>query len=273
MWFCTLYQLRTRLPFDCELHAHGNERRAALEHLPLLAAADIVVYDRGYYSHQLLRAHLRRGLHPVFRLQRNANPVFDAFIAADCAERTVEVAPPSGTPGPPCRVRLMRYTAGGTTFFLATTLLDRKRYRRQDLAKLYHARWGIEEHYKTAKKDLCLEQFRGRSERLVRQELYANCTLITLTRLFANRSEGDARAAPDGHGRPGRQTNFRHALRTVARHVEGLFLRHAALVRDTVQHILDGLAVCHPRRRPRRSYPRRSRKPVNKWRQRKATAT
>ena len=96
-----LYQLRTRLPFDCELHAHGNERRAALEHLPLLAAADIVVYDRGYCSHQLLRAHLRRGLHPVFRLQRNANPVFDAFIAADCAERTVEVAPPSGTPAHP----------------------------------------------------------------------------------------------------------------------------------------------------------------------------
>ena len=268
-----LYQLRTRLPFDCELHAHGNERRAALRHFSALAAGDIVVYDRGYYSFQLLRAHLRRGLHSVFRLQRNANPVFDAFIAADCAERTVDVAPPRGTPGPPCRVRLVRYTAGGTTFFLATTLLDRKRYRRQDLAKLYHARWGIEEYYKTAKKDLRLEQFRGRSERLVKQELYANCTLIALTRLFANRSEGDARAAPDGHGRPGQQANFRHALHTVARHVEGLFLRQAALVRDTVQHILDGLAVCRPRRRPRRSYPRLSRKPVNKWRKRKAAAT
>ena len=208
----------------------------------------------------------------MFRLQRNANNVFDDFIAADCAERVVDVAPPGGTPGPPCRVRLVRYTAGGNPFFLATTLLDRKRYRRQDLAQLYHARWGIEEYYKTVKESLSLEQFRGRSERLVKQELYANCTLIALTRLFANRSEIDARAAPDGHGRPGQQANFSHALRTVARHVEGLFLQHTALVRDAVQHILDGLATCRPRRRPRRSYPRQSRKPAKKWRRRKATA-
>ena len=216
----------------------------------------------------------------MFRLQRKANAVFDAFIAADCAERMVDVSPPAGTrqpgapgPAPRCRVRLVRYTAGGTTFFLATTLLDRQRYRRQDLAKLYHARWGIEEFYKTAKQELHLEQFRGRSERLVKQELYAHCTLVALTRLFANRSEQDARVEPDGHGRPAQQANFSHALRTVARHVEGLFLRHTALVRDVVQRILDGMAQCRPRRRPGRSYPRRSRKPAsNIWRKRKATA-
>ena len=216
----------------------------------------------------MLRAHLRRGLHSVFRLQRKANAVFDAFIAADCAERVVEVPPPAGTPGPlpRCRVRLVRYTAGGTTFFLATTLLDRQGYRRQDLAKLYHARWRIEEFYKTAKQELCLEQFRGRSERLVKQELYAHCTMVALTRLFANRSEQDARVEPDGHGRPAQQANSSHALRTVARHVEGLFLRHTVLVRDVVQRILDGIAVCRPRRRPRRSYPCRSRKPTcNIW--------
>ena len=126
--------------------------------------------------------------------------------------------------------------------------------------------------FKTAKQDLHLEQFRGRSERLVKQDLDANCTLVALTRLFANRSERDARAEPDGHGRPAQQANFRHALRTVARHVEGLFLRHTALVRDVVQHILDGIGRSRPRRRPGRSYPRRSRKPAAKWRKRKATA-
>lgn len=105
-------------------------------------------------------------------------------------------------PAPRCRVRLLRYSVGGTTFFLASSLLDRKRYRRQDLANLYHARWGIEELDKTAKQDLRPEQFRGRSERLVKQELYANGTLVALTQLFANRSERDARVEPEGHGRP-----------------------------------------------------------------------
>ena len=57
---------------------------------------------------------------------------------------------------------------------------------------------------------LVVEQFRGRSERLVRQELYAHFTLAALSRLFANPSEEAFREGPDGHGRPAVLANFRH---------------------------------------------------------------
>ena len=42
-----LYRLQARLPVDFDLHAHGNERAAALAHLNVLSANDVVVYDRG----------------------------------------------------------------------------------------------------------------------------------------------------------------------------------------------------------------------------------
>ena len=42
-----LYRLQSRLPVDFDLHAHGNERAAALGHLNVLSANDVVVYDRG----------------------------------------------------------------------------------------------------------------------------------------------------------------------------------------------------------------------------------
>ncbi len=45
-----LYRLQFRLPVDFDLHAHGNEREAALAaHLNVLSANDndVVVYDRG----------------------------------------------------------------------------------------------------------------------------------------------------------------------------------------------------------------------------------
>ena len=45
-----LYELAPKLPADFELHAHGNERTAALAHLAATAAGDVVVYDRGYFS-------------------------------------------------------------------------------------------------------------------------------------------------------------------------------------------------------------------------------
>ncbi|MDE0124757.1 MAG: hypothetical protein OXN97_09310 [Bryobacterales bacterium] len=46
-----------------------------------------------------------------------------------------------------------------------------------------------------ARKDLCLEQIQGRSERPVKQALYANRTLIAVARMFADRGEADGQAA------------------------------------------------------------------------------
>ena len=167
-------------------------------------------------------------------------------------------------------MRLVKYTAGQAVFALATTLLDAQRYRRRDLARLYHGRWSIEEYYKTTKQMLVLEEFRGRSERLVRQELYAHFTMASLSRLLANYSEEAFREGPDGHGRPAVLANFRHTLHTVGRHLEGLFLQQAKAVGEALQRILDGIAASRQRRRPGRSYPGRSRKPETKWRNRKS---
>ena len=140
---------------------------------------------------------------------------------------------------------------------MASTLLDRRRYRAQDLAGLYHGRWSIGALYKISQRLLRVEQFHGRSDCTVQQELCANCTLVALTRLCAHGSEADLRAAPDRLGRPVLPTNFQHSLRTVLPHLKGLFLAHAALPDQTVQRILQGIAACRQRRRPGRSFPRR----------------
>ena len=117
------------------------------------------------------------------RLQSNANAVFAAFC------------------------RLVKYTAGTSTYVLATTLLDRSRYRIADLSDLYHARWGIEELYKISKQMLTVEQFHGQSELLVQQELSAHFSLIAMTRLFTNHSEGGYRSDP---GKPALEAGERY---------------------------------------------------------------
>ena len=102
----TLFQLRSRLPFDLDLSCHENERRAARDHLRALRPGDVVVFDRGYYSFALLHACARRGLHPVFRLQANASGLVRDFIHSDDADRTVTVEPTarpaSSSPMPSC---------------------------------------------------------------------------------------------------------------------------------------------------------------------------
>ena len=104
-----LYQLRLKLPVDFDLHAHGNEREAALAHLKILSENDVVVYDHGYWSFEMLHAHAARGLHPVFRIKRKAGGTFDAFINSQWTDAVVEVAP-----GSKALRKLRRKHPGGT---------------------------------------------------------------------------------------------------------------------------------------------------------------
>ena len=189
-------------------------------------------------------------------------------------DAVVEVAPgskalrklrrkhPGGTFGPH-RLRLVKYTAGGTVFILGTTLLDREKYRIEDLSNLYHGRWGIEELYKISKQLMGVDDFHGQSERGVKQELYAHFVLIALTRLFTNRGEAGINACLADNGKM--QANFKNSLAVVARNIEDLLLKQAAVLSETVTRIVAGIAACRQRLRPNRSYERRSRKPVGKW--------
>ncbi len=272
-----LYQLRLKLPVDFDLHAHGNEREAALAHLKALSESDVVVYDRGYWSYEMLRAHVARGLHPVFRIKRKAGGRFDEFINdSDRTDAIVEVAPgartlrklrrkhPAGTFGP-YRLRLVKYEAGGTVFILGTTLLDRDTYRIEDLSNLYHGRWGIEELYKISKQMMGVDDFHGHSGRGVKQELFAHFVLIALTRLFTNHGEAGINPCLPGDDKPEMQANFKNGLAVVARNIESLLLRQAAVLGETVTHIVAAVAACRQRLRPNRSYQRRSRKPAGTW--------
>ena len=271
-----LYRIGRRLPVDFDLHAHRNERLAARQHLAALAPGDLVVYDRGYYSFALLHAHVERGMQAVFRLQRNASHCIRDFVTGASRDSilTVEPSETARSQQPqaelrPCRLRLVKYTAGQTACTLGTTLLDAARYPAADLAALYHGRWSVEELYKVSKQLLQIESFHGRSERTVKQEVYAHFTLVALSRLFATECERELAAAAAQPGRPPQRANFNHSLGTVARELEGLFLNHAALLRETLDRVLAHVARSPQRERPDRSYPRRSLRPSKKWRDRK----
>ena len=276
-----LYRLQSRLPVDFDLCPHNNERTAALAHLKALQASDVIVYDRGYYSFELLCAHRQHSLHAVFRMRRNSGTAIDRFIASDQADTIVSILPGPealrdlsrkhpGSSWQPVPLRLVKYTHGGTEYILGTTLLDRRRYRVADLSDLYHARWGIEELYKVSKQFLEVDQFHGRSERLVKQELFAHFNLIAMTRLFTNRDADVRQAGRPRAGKPAPQANFKHSLAALAQNLEGLLLRHTAFVSETLERICTWVGTGRRKPRSNRSYPRRSLQPAPKWSRRKA---
>ena len=228
-----------------------------------------LVYDRGYFSYALLDEHVKKGIHPIFRIKNKASKVIDAFIASDETDKVVQIPNPKAlkqeSEDTAITLRVVKYTEAGTTYILGTTLLDRDLYTIKDLSDTYHSRWGIEELYKISKQLMTIEEFHAQSERGVKQELFAHFILITLTRIFSNHSEDHLNSSSCPIEEEKIKANFKNALVTMARNIEGLFLQQSELVSKTINNMIESISWCHQKVRPNRSHDRRSRKPIGKW--------
>lgn len=273
-----LYQLKAKIPFDFDLSPHKDERAMALQHLQVLEPNDLVIYDRGYFSYALLHAHHKKGLQAVFRLASSSYTIISDFIKSSDTERLITIMPTASNQKDiliknpdidflPIQLRLIKYTIDNTTYTLGTTLLDNQDYPSCDFPDLYHARWGIEELYKLSKLLIDVEDFHAKTERGVKQELFAHFVILTLSRIFANQTD-DALLLRKNSDETSKtmKTNMKNCLITFARHLEGLFLRQSLFVRETVTIIAQSMATCYQAIRPNRSFVRVSNKVPNKWR-------
>jgi hypothetical protein len=286
-----LYQLKSQLPFDFDLVSHGNERLCAMRHLERLESNDVVVYDRGYFSYPLLHRHCETGIHAIFRLQESSSTVIREFFSSPQTDAEVAIDPSPGTRADihkqypdldivPLRMRLLKYEIAGSTFCLGTTLVAaHQRYPLHEFMDVYHARWGIEELYKVSKHIFVVEDFHAKTERGVKQELFAHFVLVTMNRLFANRADTElnpgqistpfdphdsSNHVPSTAPMPGRKTNFKNCVHVLERSLEELLLLHER-VKAVVQRAFSTIVARHQRIRPNRFYPRRSMRPETKW--------
>jgi len=284
-----LYQLKSKVPYDFDLVNHGNERRCALAHLKTLMKNDVVVYDRGYFSYAVLYYHIQAEMHPIFRLQKGLYQEIDAFRLSDSNDQVVSLLPSKATqreiskkhpniPFSPLNLRLIKYTIAGETYCLGTTLMESK-YTIEDFKAVYHARWGIEELYKVSKNLIDVGDFHGRSERMVKQELFAHFVLITMSRLCANESEdllaklfSPMDREKEKSSSEKRQVNFKNTLSTISRHLEDFMFVSARCIKTVMDDIISSISRHHQKTRPGRSYERKSMKPESKWRGCKAKA-
>lgn len=287
-----LYQVKSQIPFDFDLVSHLNERTCAEQHLQVLEKDDVVVYDRGYFSYIMLHHHVESKIHAVFRLQENCFNVIKDFFSSNQTDIIATIAPSDTTrrrikkTKPECNIaelqlRLLKYQLGDETFCLGTTLLDQNQYKREDFSEIYHSRWGVEELYKISKRSFIIEDFHAKSERGVKQEIFAHFALITMNRIFANQADIDLNLNIDAHNslkehqKKERQpttrkmsrikTNFKNCIHVFARSIEELLLMHDKM-KAAVKNAYDFIMGRHQKERPGRLYPRKSMRPENKWR-------
>lgn len=273
-----LYLLKSNIPVDFDLASHNDERKLALTHFGALKQNDVVVYDRGYFSYIMLYKHIQHGVHGVFRLKKRVNVVIDDFINSNEIEKEVLIEISTSyqihlridypaLEYRPLKLRLVKYVCKDVTYVLGTTLFDCQVYKIDELAELYFSRWGIEELYKVSKQLIDVEDFHGQTERKVKQELFAHFVIITLSRIFTNKIEEGLNGNTHTESKKTIKVNMKNCLLTVARQVERMFLQHEKFIKKTLGTITNALNNCLQCVRPDRAYPRKSQKPVKKWRQ------
>ena len=178
----------------------------------------------------------------------------------------------------PLKMRLMKYEVQGSQYCLGTTLVDPEhRYPLQDFMDVYHSRWGVEELYKISKRVFVIEDFHAKSERGVKQELFAHFALITMNRLFANQADLDLNASdpasqslesPEGEPPSGPiprlRTNFKNCIHVLERNLEELILLKNR-AKTVIRRTFDAIVSQYQRVRPGRSFQRKSMRPDPRW--------
>lgn len=227
-----------------------SELASVDEHLRHVKPGGIVVYDRLYFTINTLCSHLQQGIDGVFRLKTKTTlkEVMN-FIESGEQER-IEIIKRKNIE---IKIRFLRYKIGQKEYYLATTLLDTKKYTRSALKGLYHKRWGIEEAYKHIKYECGLEEFHTKKSQGVKQEIAVSLILAALNEFLASDSMKTKRTC-------------KGVSNTLLNHVIYKIWTKNSIVR---KELLDKLVQAYITQRcnspPGRSFFRKSHKVISRW--------
>lgn len=293
-----LYALGSRHVHDCLLSSGKNERTCLIKQMDTLSSGDILVLDRGYFSYLLLYQARERNIHLICRLQSGAmNKAVERFWKSDLNDTTIDYIASTSVKSQirkqgydindkAIKLRLIKYKINDEVYVCATTLIGNK-YALNEFPFVYHGRWGIEELYKISKRFIDVEDFHSKTERGVKQELYAHVLLINIARLFEIQASKQLPPPPpptsnekdeeSDHEYKGShwqglfkdieklKINFKNCLLVITRFIEKLIMSGEEKKEDWLSKMLQSITRVRQRIRPNRFFPRCSRKPCNKW--------
>ncbi len=258
-----LVNVMSRAPFDVVIDRYGAcERQMLVDHLDVLRPGDVLVLDRGYPSHEILRLLLESGIDFLVRVP--ATHTFEAvsdFRASEGNDYRVVLPPASDARrgAEPIEVRAVRLTnrAGEDSFYL--TSLRRTHISRAQIAELYRLRWQAEEFFKLEKSTYFDQrQFHAKSALGVKQEILAQAIYVVVARFLLA-------AAATNVGAPYHDLSVKSAVLALAAYLTRLCLDDPERAAHCLPRLLERIARTRDKRRPGRSCPRRSFKPGPRW--------
>ena len=170
-----------------------GERAMALNHLDYGKENDLIIYDRGYSSFDLVFEQTKRKIDFLMRVKIDFNNVIRAFYESGKDDEIVKIYPRHDMKREDgaydkntfLMVRLLRIElSSGETEILMTSLKDQIKYPHSIFKKLYSLRWGVETFYDELKNKIKAELFSGYSKHSILQDFYATLFVANVQSLI-----------------------------------------------------------------------------------------
>jgi len=256
-----LVNVSSGLPCDVRIAAYAaSERTLLLEHLELLREGDVVVLDRGYPSHEIMQTLIERGIDFLIRVPESYAAI-GWLRETEHGDYRVIFEPPTHAPrnAEDIEVRVVRVTrpAGEKAYFM--TSLRRAHFSLEDISDLYRKRWEAEEVYKLEKASYFDQhQFHARQPHGVKQEILAQTLFVVIARFLMA-------TAADTIGADYRDLSPKSAVLGLADYITRICLTSPRGASRWLPRLLARIARTRDKKRPNRSFPRRSFRPGPRW--------
>jgi hypothetical protein len=260
-----LFDVCSEVPLDVVVGPYAaDERRQLFEVLGQARPGDILVLDRGYPSFDVFSMLRLHGLDFVVRVPATSTfKEVAAFVAAGGRDGVVTISADHHSPArgmEPFSVRVVVVPRRGGEPWVLVTSLPAAEFPAADVADAYTRRWRIEEYYKLLTGAYFGQGFfHATTVRGVEQEVFAQMLFVVLARHLAA-------AAAKLTGVPYERLSQKALVLATADHLTRLVLRGPPeQSREQLLRLLRMIGSAVHKRRPGRSYPRRSLLPARKW--------
>jgi hypothetical protein len=168
-----LYDIENKVPINYYLLKNRDEREGFRNQIKYLRNGDTVIFDRGYYSYDLVEKLELIGVNYIFRLKLNKkevqymklNNIIDySFINKNINNRIVTY----------------KIDNSEDEYYLLTNLNNSI----NELKDLYWKRWQVEIHFKESKYNLSLNTINLKTENSLKQEIYIHNLIFILYHYF-----------------------------------------------------------------------------------------
>jgi len=170
-----------------------SEKKLAISHLSYSKKGDLIIYDRGYPSFEMMYEHRTLDIDFLFRVQSNFNNQVKSFIASKMVTQIVKVYPGKNaklsdkeySKNDFILVRLTKVILpDGTIEVLMSSLLDLIKYKNELFEDLYFKRWRVELYYDELKNKLLVGNFSGYSKQAILQDFYSSIFVSNIQTLL-----------------------------------------------------------------------------------------